>query len=388
MTEKLMNKIEKSDGTVILVVDDQLENLQLLGHVLRSSGYRVAVANRGPEALAFVEKVLPDLILLDIMMPKMDGFEVCDRMKKNPRTKEIPIVFLTAKNLTEDLVKGFRIGGIDYVTKPFNPEELLVRIRTHIDLKHSKDIILKQNEMLKKLNNDKNTFLSIAAHDLKNPVNVILGFSRLMIDKFSQFQEKEIIEFLKDIKFASEGMFRIISDMIDINRIDENTITYHFSKFDICKLVDETLVELKEFTNRKSLDIYLKNNSSSPIVYADRNKTQQVLDNLINNAIKFSPEKKNIWINISDEIDAKSQKRCRIEIKDEGPGIKEEEKELLFQKMMKLSAKPTLNEPSTGLGLAIAKGLTDGMSGKIWCESNFGNGAGFYLEFPSDDYQD
>ncbi len=372
---------EKKDE-LILIVDDTKENLQVLGNILRDNKYKIALASNGAEALTLVSKRLPDLILLDVMMPDMDGFEVCRRLKADDRTKDLPVIFLTAKIETEDIVKGFRLGGIDYITKPFKQEELLVRVRNHVELKKSRDIILKQNEWLEALNKEKNNFLSIAAHDLKNPITAIKGFSKIIEDENSSLGQEELIDFAKEIRVTSESMFQIVVDLLDINAIEEGKINLTSDTFDIDELIRSKVDTYRLRAAEKSINIRFKEQSEGFEVYGDINKTGQVLENLISNALKFSPFNRNIWV-LSNKIKEKDGRELiSIEVKDEGPGLTEDDLKKLFGKFAKLSARPTNEESSTGLGLSIVKKLVEAMGGTIRCESVFGQGASFIFTIP------
>ena len=375
-------KKDKKNDTFVLIVDDTRENLQVLGNILREQKYKIALANNGKEALEIVKKKLPDLILLDIMMPEIDGFEVCRRLKSDNDTKEVPVIFLTAKTETEDIVKGFQIGGVDYITKPFNHEELLIRVKTHIDLKKSKDVIVKQNGELKKLNQEKNNFLSIAAHDLKNPITAIKGFSKIIEDENVSLEKEEIIDFSKEIRVTSENMFQIVVDLLDINAIEEGKINLTNDNFNIDEFVKLKLDTYELRAKEKEIKMNFKDSLDEFIVFADNNKVGQVLENLISNALKFSPFNKNIFIKTEKVTNEKNKPFIRISVKDEGPGISEEDKKKLFGKFAKLSARPTNDESSTGLGLSIVKKLVEAMGGRIWCESELGNGAAFLFELP------
>ena len=188
-----MKKIEKSElikDSVVLIVDDIPENLQVLGNILSAYGLDIGVATDGLQALENVKFQKPDLILLDIMMPGMDGFEVCEKLKSNPETSNIPVIFLTAKSQTEDIVKGFEVGAVDYVTKPFNSAELLVRVFNHLELKKAKDKIERQNDELKEMNDAKNKFFSIISHDLRGPFSGLLGLTSLIINEEQEIEKK------------------------------------------------------------------------------------------------------------------------------------------------------------------------------------------------------
>lgn len=209
---------EPKENPMILVVDDQTENLQLLGQILQENNYRAALTSSGREALNFTSKTRPDLILLDIMMPRMDGFHVCQALKANEKTADIPVIFLTARTQTEDLVTAFKMGGVDYIIKPFNRDELLSRIRTHVQLKLSREIIIKQNQELVRLNEEKNQYLSVIAHDLRNPVSVIFGFARIIQERIASLSQKDLSEYVGIIRSSSENMEQIISKILELKK--------------------------------------------------------------------------------------------------------------------------------------------------------------------------
>ncbi|GAB1372237.1 hybrid sensor histidine kinase/response regulator [Candidatus Kapaibacterium sp.] len=340
-----MNNDSNQKKYVILIVDDIVQNLQVLGTTLMEHNYEISMANNGFQALKLVEKVNPDLILLDVLMPDMTGFEVCDKIKAMDKFKDIPVIFLTAKTEAEDIVQGFEKGGVDYITKPFNKSELLVRIRTHIELKNARDIILEQNQRLTALNNEKSEILGIAAHDLKNPLSSIKGLAEVVQMMYDDFGKDEIIDIADQIRISSEYMFQIISDLLDINAIEEGKIKINLESFGLSEVINRAIEKYSQKAAEKSINIIFNPQSEDLKVRADVVKTIQVLDNLISNALKFSPFGKSVWI--EPGIDA-SGKRARIEVRDQGPGISGDDMEKMFGKFAKLSAKPTNNENSTG----------------------------------------
>ncbi len=363
----------------VLVVDDILKNLQVIGTILEEAGFEISVADNGKDAIEMVKADKPDLILLDIMMPEMSGFEVIRHLKANPETEEIPVIFLTAKTETEDIVQGFNLGGVDYITKPFKKEELLSRIRTHTELKLSKDLIMEQNEKLIKLNKDKNEFIGITAHDLKNPLGAILGLSEVIVRGDFELSMDEIKDFSKDIYKSAQNMFSLVTDLLDINAIEEGKMKMDFTDFDMCSELNTAMKRFVMRAEEKSIELIIDVPEEEIPVFADLNKINQILDNLISNAIKFSPIEKKIWIRASIITE---RHYVKVEVQDQGPGITEEDRKKLFQKFAKLSARPTGSENSTGLGLSIVKKLIEDMFGKIWVESEPGEGSNFIFTLP------
>src|SRR5262245_30053313 len=216
--------------SLVLVVDDISKNLQVVGTLLRKEGYRIVPATSGAQALERVRAETPDLILLDLMMPEMDGLEVCRRLKADSATRSIPVIFLTASNEMEHLVSAFEVGAVDYVTKPFNPPELLARVRTHLELKHARDTIVRYGQELGRLNEEKNEFMGIAAHDLRNPLSAIKGFSEMIVENAQALLRKEaddpavsfkeIEEFGSRIGMTTTRMMEMVQNLLDANRIE------------------------------------------------------------------------------------------------------------------------------------------------------------------------
>src|SRR5438105_10835989 len=207
----------------ILVVDDVSKNLQVVGTMLRNQGYDVMPATSGRQALERVALEVPDLILLDLMMPEMDGLEVCRRLKAEPLTEQIPIIFLTASNEMEHLVKGFEVGAVDYVTKPFNPPELLARVRTHLELKHAR-------QRLREMNDEKNEFMGIAAHDLRSPLNAIKGYSEMVLEDAKL--DPEQAELVGRIHEASKRMVEMVQNLLDVNAIERGEMNLNLTQTD------------------------------------------------------------------------------------------------------------------------------------------------------------
>jgi two-component system sensor histidine kinase/response regulator len=360
----------------VLVVDDIPKNLQVVGTMLRNAGYELMPATSGADALEGVRVQLPDLILLDLMMPDMDGLEVCRRLKADPLTQPIPVIFLTASNEMEHLVKGFEVGAVDYVTKPFNPPELLARVRTHLELKHARDTIIRYGQELSRLNEEKNEFMGIAAHDLRSPLNAVKGYAEMMLEE-STMPIPERAELLGRIHDATQRMAEMVQNLLDANRIERGEMKLNLAAIDLRPVLAAVAEGQRPRALAKQQTIHLQDGAAPGTVLADRNVMVQVLENLVSNAVKYSPPAKQILVRLKQEAST-----VRIEVKDEGPGLSPDDQKKLFGKFARLSAKPTGGEHSTGLGLSIVKKMVEAMNGKVWCESEPGKGATFIVALP------
>ena len=368
------------DKSLVLVVDDVSKNLQVVGTMLRKENYRVVPATSGAQALERVRAEAPDLVLLDLMMPEMDGLEVCRRLKADPLTRRIPVIFLTASNEMEHLVQGFEMGAVDYITKPFNPPELLARVRTHLELKHAR-------ERLREMNEEKDEFMGIAAHDLRNPLGAITGFSEIVLEELQALQPTPGAEFTKSvreaaqcterIREASRRMAEMVQNLLDANRIERGEMKLKLASTELATLVSSAVETQRPRAQAKQQLLTLKTEAAPVLAMVDAGVMVQVLENLVSNAIKYSPPGKNIFIELKRDAAA-----VRIEVQDEGPGLSAEDQKKLFGKFARLSAKPTGGEHATGLGLSIVKRMVEAMNGKVWCESEPGRGATFIVTVP------
>ncbi len=354
----------------ILVVDDITRNLQVVGTMLRNEGYHVMPATSGAQALERAAAQPPDLILLDLMMPEMDGLEVCRRLKDDPATRQIPVIFLTASNEMEHLVSGFSVGAVDYVTKPFNAPELLARVRTHLELQHAR-------ARLREMNDEKNEFMGIVAHDLKNPLGAIQGYAEIILEE-TEAPQGEVADCAGRIRETARRMTDMVQQLLDANRIERGEMQLNMAPTELTPLVRSVVENYLPRAAAKQQTIHFEDTGAPATVPADPQVMMQVMENLISNAVKYSPAGKNIRVRISAEP---GSVRCAIE--DEGPGLSIEDQKKLFGKFARLSAKPTGGEHSTGLGLSIVKRMVEAMNGTVWCESEPGRGATFMVQFPA-----
>jgi len=353
----------------VLIVDDVARNLQVVGTLLRNEGYEVMPATSGTQALERVQAEPPDLILLDLMMPEMDGLEVCRRLKADRATSQIPVIYLTASNEMEHLVRGFEVGAVDYVTKPFNAPELLARVRTHLELQHVR-------QRLREMNDEKNEFMGVAAHDLRSPLTSVLGFADLVLSEPNLSSEGA--DCVGRIRDSAKHMLEMVQNLLDVNAIERGQLKPKLSSCDLADLVQNVVGGFRPHAEAKQQRIEFDRKGDRRLVLADPTLTAQVLENLISNAVKYSPSDKTIRVGLTATEDA-----VRCEVRDEGPGLSEADQRRLFEKFARLSARPTGGEPSVGLGLSIVKKMVESMRGRVFCESELGKGATFIVELPS-----
>jgi len=363
----------------ILIVDDTHENLMILHDTLHGSGYRVAVAEDGVSALRSISKNIPSLILLDVMMPGIDGFETCRRIRENPEWANIPIIFITALSDTEHKVEAFKVGGVDFISKPLQTQEVLARVHTHLKLARTQDILKEKNAELLQLNQEKNEFLGMAAHDLKNPLASIRGMAQLIKAKvdIETKENQQINSYAACIENNAQKMFTLITNLLDVNAIESGTLTVNFENVQCVDILKTVIKNYQLAATDKNIELKLIIPQDVPLLLSNNDVLQQVLDNLVSNAVKYSPLNSDIEIKLLVETD-----HIQINIQDHGSGFTEEDKTKLFSKFARLSAKPTGGEHSTGLGLFIVKKLVDSLNAEVWCESEVNNGACFIVSLP------
>ena len=365
-----------NDKYEVLIVDDIPENLQVLSNILHEKGIDISFSTDGKQALEAVKFNKPDLILLDISMPVMDGFEVCENLQNNPETKEIPIIFLTARTQSEDVVKGFKIGAVDYVTKPFNSSELVSRVFTHLELKKSRDIIKNQNQQLEELNAMKDRFFSIIAHDLKNPFNTLIGFSELLIENFYDYDEAKTLRYLKLIANSSRQGFALLENLLQWSRSQTGRIKIKRKKQALLPIVEEVFELYQTGADRKSINIIIDVPKDLSAVF-DKDMIHTIVRNLVSNAIKFTHE--------NGEVVVRAEQKDELvvfSIKDNGTGMSQEIKEKLFRIDVSHTSPGTNQEKGTGLGLILCKEFIEQNQGEIWVESEQDKGSVFYFTLP------
>ena len=363
----------------ILIVDDKLENLKVLESTLEQQGYEVRKAINGSMALMGANAEPPDLILLDIKMPDMDGYEVCQKLKSNPQTKNIPVIFLSALDDVVDKVKAFTVGGVDYITKPFQAEEILVRVQNQLQIRHLQQQLQAQNQHLSELNQELThsnqeleQFAYVVSHDLKQPLQVILGYAKLLHKHHQDSSESKLIQGLAQIVKSSTRMQQLIDDLLAYSRVGARKL--ELKSIDCNLVLTQVLENLQVAIQESNAKIDC---DSLPTVLADETQLIELLQNLICNGIKFCPPERSPKVTISAK---KQDREWLFEVSDNGIGIELENCDRIFQMFQRLHS--DREYPGTGIGLATCKKIVEHHGGRIWVESEFGKGTRFYLTLP------
>jgi len=355
-----------ADQTV-LIVDDQDQNLQVVGTLLTAMGYGVVPANSGDQAMERLAARTPDLILLDVVMPEKDGLQVCREILANPEWEEIPIIFLSAAGDKDLVVEALEAGGVDYVTKPFNKAELLSRVRAHIALKEARD-------RLRELAEDKDELLGILAHDLKNHLAGMRLSAGLLAGRSDELSERSL-GLVANILQSTDRMLAFVKEFLANQSAERLQVSPRLLSLDA--EVRAALDRHREAAEAKGIELAAAF-AASPAVLADAEALAQILDNLVGNAVKFSPSPSTVTV----EIPESALTYASFVVADEGPGFTAEDREQLFRRYGRLSARPTGGEPSTGLGLSIVKRLAEAMEGRVELESHDTPGARFRVRLP------
>ncbi|MBF0451773.1 MAG: hybrid sensor histidine kinase/response regulator [Candidatus Magnetomorum sp.] len=364
-----MTLSSKNRGT-ILVVDDNPTNIELLLVYLHENEYRILVTRDGPSAIKRAISVKPDLILLDIMMPGMDGFEACQHLKNNPITKDIPIIFMTALSDIQTKLKGFELGAVDYITKPFQRAEVSARIATHLTLQQ-------QKATLAHLNASKDRFFSIVAHDMKGAFGSLMTFTQYISKSFNDWSRDELKGLIFEMCVSAEKNYKLLENFLDWSRIQLGAIPFRPKRALLEYIIVQAIQLFQEHAMSKDIAI-VYDFTSEHYVIADSQMLAAIFRNLISNAIKFTPKNGTVTIACNDLVD-----KIEITVKDSGCGMDQKTVDQLFYLDKKHQTEGTEGEKGTGLGLLLCKELIEKHQGSIQVKSIKDQGTTFHVFLPT-----
>ena len=361
----------------ILIVDDVMSNVLLLKVLLTNEKFAIATASNGRQALEQVEKENPDLVLLDVMMPDMSGFEVAQHLKSNPNTADIPIIFLTALNSTADIVKGFQVGANDFISKPFNKEELIIRVTHQISLVAAKRLILSKTEELQRTIAGRDKLYSVIAHDLRSPMGSIkMVLNMLILNLPSEKIGAEMYELLTMANQTTEDVFSLLDNLLKWTKSQIGKLNVVYQDVDLVEVTDGVIEIFSMVASLKKIRIR-EMKPEKMMVNADIEMLKTVVRNLLSNAIKFSKENSEVLVKM-EEVDGMAV----VSVQDYGCGISEEGQKKLLHTDTHFSTFGTNNEEGSGLGLLLCKDFVVKNGGKLWFTSKEGEGSIFSFSIP------
>ncbi len=367
----------------LMVVDDTPANLKLLEGILQEHGFRIRPFPSGRLALKAALAEPPDLILLDVMMPEMDGYETCSRLRAEERTRGIPVIFLSALRETDDKLKAFQAGGVDYVTKPFQAEEVLARVRTHLDLLQARRSLAARNRELTEslerqaeLERMRDNLVHMMVHDMRSPLMGIGGNLDLLRMDLQDGLGAEQRAFLDSAEQAAKNLIEMVSSMLDVSRLEARQMPVALRRCDVLSALRRGVDALGAATQRCQFRMELP--SEPALAECDPDLVARTATNLLANALKFTPKGGAVSLSVS-----RAEGAVRVSVTDSGPGIPAEHHGRIFEKFGQVQSDGPKVKYSTGLGLTFCKLAIEAQGGRIGLESEVGRGSTFWFELPA-----
>ena len=362
-----------SEKPRILIVDDELSARDTLEALLYGEGYDLAFAISGQEALARLDELAPDTILLDVMMSDMDGLEVCQRLKTHEQSRHIPVILVTALSAREDMVRGLDAGADDFLSKPVNGVEMRARVRSMLRIKRQFDELQATLQLREDLAN-------MIVHDMRNPLTAILGYSQLLKGRVTA--PKDVRGFTM-IETAARRLNSFTNDMLMLAKMEQGKLILNPSTVDMNELVLAVAESNNIIAQLKGIELVTDLPEESPHMSLDATLFHRVLDNLISNALRFSPAESKVTLRVecpsAPSAPQSPQPHARIKVLDEGPGIAEEHRDRIFDKFAVVALKKS-SVPQVGLGLAFCKMVVEAHRGRIFVDANEPQGPVFTVE--------
>lgn len=382
----LVERTMTDNAPHILIADDNPANVELLSAILTEHGYQVYYAYQGRDALDMAQRLQPDLILLDVTMPGMDGYEVCRTLKSDPIFSDTPVIFISAGDNLQQKLNAFQAGGVDYISKPFQTREVLARIQTHLELHYRRLEVerLRQSEVahLNKINQMKDDVLKMVSHDLKNPLGRIMGGMELLslelddsLSSDAPYRES-IMEKVEMIRAASQKMRQMLDDMLRLARSESKEIQT-FKPIALSKYLADILKEFDMAAHVKNITLKLDTVHDALTVYISPDVFAHAVQNLLANAIKYTPEGGQVTLGATSD-----GREISIYVKDTGLGIPPEDIPRLFDKFFRVQRSEHVRNSGVGLGLSIVKAIVDQHQGRVDIQSTLGQGSTFAILMP------
>jgi len=357
----------------ILVVDDTPANLQMLADILKRRGYRARPVPSGRLALQAAKADPPDLILLDVNMPGMDGYEVCVELKKDPALAAIPVIFISAYGEAVDKMRAFSAGGLDYVTKPFHVEEVEARIAVHLQLRRQQRQLETMLAKQRELEGMRDSMVHMIVHDLRAPLTAVFNYLDLVREQEAGFISPESMQSLDLAMKASRWMVQMVNVLLDASKIESGQMILRIAECDVGDAISDAIDAIRSLADEKNVlcrTVHVR-------AAVDRDVIARVIQNLVTNAVKLTPPGGDVRVSLQTKDEA-----LRVEVTDHGPGIAAEHHPKIFEKFGQLDTNVRQSIPSSGLGLYFCKLAVEAHGGRIGVDSEIGKGSTFWFELP------
>ena len=358
----------------VLIVDDEPDNLRILSSLLRDE-YQVFIAKSGEQALSLASSQVPDLILLDVMMPKITGFDVIQQLKNDQTTKDIPVIFITGLQSSKDETTGFELGAVDYIHKPFNSAVVSARVSSQLKIVQQRHELQQLSEQLQKASEAKGMFLANMSHEIRTPLTTVIGYSdSLMTDSFDEMEKPQAFAIINN---SSKHLLSLVNNILDFSKIEAGEISIEILKVDLHNMLQEVHIMCNDIAKQKDLGLVWKLETPIPShINTDPTRLKQILLNIIANAIKFTEAGE---ITVSLEL---NQQQLNIAVHDQGIGIPKDKLDNLFTSFNQVDNSTTRKFGGTGLGLSISQSLAAKLGGEITVKSKLNLGSTFTLSLP------
>jgi signal transduction histidine kinase/BarA-like signal transduction histidine kinase len=359
----------------LLVVEDHPTNRELLVRRLRTAGYAVSEAADGQEALDLVELHTFDLILLDVMMPRLDGNEVLRRLRQRWSAAELPVIMVSARGAHQEVVQALADGANDYIVKPSDFRVALARIQTHLRISSMENALRAARDDALAASKEKSDFLARISHDIRTPMNAIVGVGDLLRETEMDDEQERYVQVLRS---ASHTLLGLINDVLDLSKIESGQLSLERIEIEIRELVEDVRDIVGLAADQRTITLCTEVDDNVPQhVRGDPNRLRQVLINLLSNAVKFTDTGGRVQLTVSRDSD--NPRRLRFRVADNGRGIEADKLDTIFQSFVQGDVATARVYGGTGLGLAICRGLVTKMDGEIWVESELGFGSTFFF---------